>query len=203
MTLDVVRLSTPLQALVDARLDTIERMLLGVVPRQDRLAIARDVETQIFEQLQDRGTAELTREDVLAVLATLDPPEAYLPEESDDSPHGTRALPNLPSASARSRSSSASSARVSGILGIVTLIVAILLPIFVCVAAVAFESEWVLLIGGGFALSVVLTGAILSLILAARAGLRKGWAITGLVLSLLTIPALVVASFLSMAVATG
>ena len=88
MTVATTQLSESLQVLVDARLDTIDRMLLGRVPRADRLAIVRDLETQIFELLQerDRDAGELGRDDVLAVLSSLDPPEAYLPEETDEGP---------------------------------------------------------------------------------------------------------------------
>ena len=39
---------------------------------------------QIHEQLQERDDEELTRDDVLAVLARLDPPEAYIPDETED-----------------------------------------------------------------------------------------------------------------------
>ena len=79
-----IYLSESLQCLIDSRLDTIERMLLGRVARAERLAIVREVESQIHELLSERETDELSREDVLSVLARLDPPEAYLPEE--DSP---------------------------------------------------------------------------------------------------------------------
>src|SRR5262249_3020983 len=84
MTVASVQLSESLQALVDARLDTIDRMRLGRVPRQDRLAIVKEVETQVFEQLceRDADRAQLGREDVLAVLARMDPPEAYIPDEA-------------------------------------------------------------------------------------------------------------------------
>lgn len=75
------RLPRTLQKLVDARLDTIDRMLLGRLPRADRLAVTRDVEGQIFDLLGERPGNELDREDVLCVLAQLDPPEAYIPEE--------------------------------------------------------------------------------------------------------------------------
>src|SRR5262245_2628824 len=75
------RLPRHLQRLIDARLDTIDRMLLGRLPRADRLAVAREVEAQVHELLGERHGHELDREDVLAVLAQLDPPEAYLPEE--------------------------------------------------------------------------------------------------------------------------
>ena len=72
-----------MQALVDARLDTIDRMLLGRVARQDRLAIVREVESQIHDLLGEPRPRPLDRDDVLAVLARLDPPEAYLPEDLD------------------------------------------------------------------------------------------------------------------------
>ena len=39
MTVAPVRLPESLQALIDARLDTVDRMLLGRVPRPDRMAI--------------------------------------------------------------------------------------------------------------------------------------------------------------------
>jgi len=83
MTVTTAQISDSLQTLIDSRLDTIERMLLGRIPRQDRLAIVREVESQIHELLQANDSEELTREDVLAVLARLDPPEAYIPEESE------------------------------------------------------------------------------------------------------------------------
>src|SRR5262245_28692687 len=86
MTVATMPLLGSQQALIDARLDTIDRMLLGRVPRQDRLAIVKEVEAQVFELLQERDTEELDRDDVLAVLARLDPPEAYLPEEAGEEP---------------------------------------------------------------------------------------------------------------------
>src|SRR3954470_8508165 len=82
-TITSVRVPESLQALIDSRLDTIDRMLLGRLPRGERLEVVREVESQVFELLQERGGDEPTREDVLAVLARLDPPEAYLPEEGE------------------------------------------------------------------------------------------------------------------------
>ena len=37
-----------LQTLIDSRLDTIDRMLLGRLPRTERLEIVREVELQNF-----------------------------------------------------------------------------------------------------------------------------------------------------------
>src|SRR4051812_45381093 len=80
-TITQVRVPESLQALIDSRLDTIDRMLLGRLPRGERLEIVREGESQIFELLQEQAADEPTREDVLAVPGRLDPPEAYLPEE--------------------------------------------------------------------------------------------------------------------------
>jgi hypothetical protein len=81
-----VQATDALRAMIDSRLDTIDRILMGRVPRQDRLAIVREVESQIEELLQERSKEELSRDDVLEVLARLDPPEAYLPDDSDVEP---------------------------------------------------------------------------------------------------------------------
>ncbi len=79
-TLTSITLDPALQALVDARLDTIDRMLLGRVPRADRMGILKEVEAQIEELVAQKDPATLGREDILEVLGQLDPPEGYLPE---------------------------------------------------------------------------------------------------------------------------
>src|SRR5215217_7291486 len=81
-TLTAPLLAPTLQALIDLRLDTIDRLLLNHLPRQDRVNIVSEVEAQIFELLGEQGDDEPTRDDVLAVLARLDPPEAYVPEDA-------------------------------------------------------------------------------------------------------------------------
>ncbi len=93
-----LHLSGSMQTMIDSRLDTVERMLLGRVPRAERLAIVREVESQIHELLRECDAEELSREDVLAVLARLDPPEAFLPEhgELETPPAARRASLDLP-----------------------------------------------------------------------------------------------------------
>ena len=49
-----IQIPESLQALIDSRLDTIDRMLLGRLPRGERLEVVREVESQIFELLQER-----------------------------------------------------------------------------------------------------------------------------------------------------
>jgi hypothetical protein len=74
-------LNPDLRILIDERLDAIERILLRVqVSYSERRSIVSEVETQIFELLS-RKTDNPAREDVLAVLDSLDPPESYIPEE--------------------------------------------------------------------------------------------------------------------------
>jgi hypothetical protein len=116
-TMTAVRVSDGVQALIDARLDTIDRMLLGRVSRADRLAIVREVEGQIHDLLGERGADEPERDDVLAVLARLDPPEAYLPEEGQGGPAVVRmptAAPRVPS----DHVASSGAVRASGIVGL-------------------------------------------------------------------------------------
>lgn len=86
-TLTAAPLTDLQQALIDSRLDTIDRVLLGRVPRSDRVAIVREVESQIHELLAERDSTEISRDDVIEVLRRLDPPEAYLPDEGDDENH--------------------------------------------------------------------------------------------------------------------
>lgn len=78
-----VELTIPLRQLIDARLDNIERALMTQsMSRVDRQQVLAAIEEQIFEMLERTSEEEPTRDDVLSVLARLDPPEAYL-EPSD------------------------------------------------------------------------------------------------------------------------
>ena len=71
-------LSNALQAIIDNRLDAIDQNLLRAgIPRHQRRSIGEEVENQILEMLTRLEHDEWTREDVLTVLARLDPPEAY------------------------------------------------------------------------------------------------------------------------------
>jgi hypothetical protein len=74
-------LNPELRNLIDTRLEAIDRILLRVETGwSERRSIVDEVETQIYELLARRGPAP-SEADVLAVLGTLDPPEAYIPEE--------------------------------------------------------------------------------------------------------------------------
>jgi hypothetical protein len=77
-------LSPELRKLIDARLEAVDGVLTRAqIAWSERRSIVGEVETQIYELLSRRSPVP-TREDVLAVLASLDPPESYIPEELRD-----------------------------------------------------------------------------------------------------------------------
>jgi hypothetical protein len=86
MTATIAELKRPLRNLIDNRLDGIDRILIEAgASRAERGNILSDIEGQIYEMLRAGvGEEEPTRRDVLDVLAKLDPPEAYAPEEQRD-----------------------------------------------------------------------------------------------------------------------
>ena len=185
MIVGSAQLTEATQALIDARLDTIDRMLLGRVPRQDRLAIVREVEGQIHELLQDRDGEELSREDVLAVLGRLDPPEAYLPDDETRmvAPSRVRATVATNTVLRPDRSRRA---RVAGILGLVGLGITLITPVIYIVTALT-ESEAVMIVGVFGSLFTSFVCGALGIILASFARLRGAWAVVGLVLGIFAI----------------
>jgi hypothetical protein len=183
MTLATVQLSEALEVMIDSRLDTIDRILMGRVPRQDRLTIVREVESQIHELLRERGRDEPSRDDVLAVLARLDPPEAYLPDAREGGPvSAPREMPTR-----ATRPSFKDDARVghaSGMLGLGAIaLLLVMLPLNYLIAAL-FHSEAVLIVLGGGTVLLVLVAALLGLVLGILS--RKGsvWSVVGIVTSL-------------------
>lgn len=117
-TLAAAPLTESQQMLIDSRLDTIDRVLLGRVPRSDRVAIVREVESQIHELLAERDSAEISRDDVIEVLRRLDRPEAYLPEDAEiaDVPRSPLKVSPITSRSATPRCGN--HGLIGGILGL-------------------------------------------------------------------------------------
>jgi hypothetical protein len=196
MTLATVQLSEALEAMIDSRLDTIDRILMGRVPRHDRLMIVREVESQIHELLHESGGDEPTRDDVLAVLARLDPPEAYLPDASEGGPVSVHK--GMPTRAARP--SLKDDARVgwwSGMLGLgANALLFILVPLTYLIA-IGFHSEAPLVIVGGPTVLLVFVAALLGLVLGILTRKSGVWAIVGIVMSLLA-PVLAFAIFAAM-----
>jgi hypothetical protein len=185
--MDMTVTSGASQMLIDARLDAIDRALLGRVSRPERLNVVGEVEARIHELLADRcgPGVEPARDDVLAVLARLDPPEAYLPEgfEPDDEP---RAI----SRPARPRPASAPAAapgldpvriaRYGGVLGLASLATVLLIPIsYFLSILIQNDIPLILVLFGGGTLMILGGGAGVVLSLVSR--LASGWAVAGLV----------------------
>jgi hypothetical protein len=178
LALATERLPRSLQRLIDARLDTIDRMLLGRLPRADRLAVTREVESQIYELLGERLGNELDREDVLVVLAKLDPPEAYIPEEGGF--EATAVL--LPARATRPapRTGESRTAMVLGILGLGILALVLLWPLtFVAIHLSGVGQIGLLLLGAESALMMLAGAPVFVLSLLWRHS--GGWAILGMV----------------------
>ncbi|HVW01704.1 MAG TPA: hypothetical protein VHB77_15240 [Planctomycetaceae bacterium] len=166
----------PLQELIDARLDTIERMLLGRVPRSDRLAIVNEVESQIHELLGDRDPQLLTSDDVLEVLRRLDPPEAYLSNnpiagDAQERPPVRRPA-TLPAAPAAARPAARREGVIGGILGLSAL-GSLLLAVPLYLIAVFAGSEIILFVGLGFLCLITIVSSICGFIFSIR-GRRDG-----------------------------
>ena len=180
-----IQLSTALQSLIDSRLDTIDRMLLGRVGRGERLAIVREVESQIDELLGEREEDELSREDVLAVLGRLDPPEAYLPDELESEGHGeVRTMVRPPVRVARHGDQGV--ARASGLLGLGSLFALMLLILSYCVG-MHLQSELVLFVGGGLSIPCTFVCCVLSITLGIYARKSGVWALVGMVTGSVTL----------------
>lgn len=174
-------LAPVLQALIDARLDTIDRLLLNHLPRQDRVNIVSEVETQIFELLGESPGEEPTRDEVLAVLARLDPPEAYLPEDAAplDRPTTQRET-TRPFRNQQSATSNPQSARTGGILGLISLSFTLIVPASY-VVGLMLESWELALLGILLTGSTMFVTALLGIIFSLRTGLRGAWSVTGLI----------------------
>lgn len=185
------------RALIDTRLDTIDRMLLGRVPRADRLAIVKDVEAQIHEHLQESESDEIDRESVLAVLARLDPPEAYLPEEGELEPVETRIMVAPRSPRYGRSAKEPTIGKASGIVGIVALVSLLLIPL-AYLLGILLQSELLMIFGWGLGFFLSLVGGIVGLVLGACARPRGAWSVTGMVTGGLAILASLVAGVLVM-----
>ena len=162
-------LANAVQSLIDARLETIERMLMGRVPRSDRLAISSD--------------------DMLEILRQLDPPEAYLANEIQVSEPARefRAVYKPNPIAGKPVSGVGSEARIGGITGLCSLGLILMAPIPYLVAS-TFNSEILLLFGlGGFAL-LGIAASIVALILSIRCRRQGLMPILGLVAASLSLP---------------
>ncbi|WZO95745.1 hypothetical protein EP7_002713 [Isosphaeraceae bacterium EP7] len=191
MTVTAMRLDDALQALVDARLDTIDRMLMGHLPRRDRLAIVQDVEGQIDEMLDGLGTEGVTREALMSILARLDPPEAYIPEPEGREMVVPPRRVSMPADLGVDRRAPATGlarpAKASGIVGLISLVGGALGTVLGYVLALMTGSMVLFYLGCFGSLGAMLCGGTVAITLAAC--FRRGgeWATVGLVTGILAV----------------
>lgn len=173
------------QILIDARLDTIDRMLLGRMSRADRLAIVQEVESQIHDMLGGFHGDSLTREQIVDVLRRLDPPEAYLPE-GDEDVSIARPMPRRASSQAAARPMASPARReglIGGILGVVSFAMLLVVPALTHGIAMLFNSEVMLLVGLPLGTLAGLATSIFALVLSIR-GRKEGlWPLSGMILA--------------------
>jgi len=182
---DMPNLAPALQSLVDARLDAVDRMLLGRISRQERLDVVGEVEGRIHELLREclGAGGEPSREDVLAVLARLDPPEAYLPEDAMET---KTTAPSRAPRTAREIAPPASAAdssrftRFNAGLGIMSVAMVCMVPLGY-VIALPFRSDMTLLVFWMIGWSFMFVGGLISVALAAVNRLADVRAVVGLV----------------------
>lgn len=132
--MQVMELSGTVRQLIDARLDAIERALMASgMTRGDRSQIVSAIEEQIVEMLNQQGSDEPTREDVLQVLAQIDPPEAYLDVNSMGAPDMASVVESgghrRPAPAARQELAKRPAETESAVMGIIGLVLTGLLCI--------------------------------------------------------------------------
>jgi hypothetical protein len=190
-TAEMIATMNAARILIDARLDAIDRALLGRVSRAERLDVVGEVESRIDELLRERcgPGADPSREDVLAVLARLDPPEAYLGDQDESSPTPRERASARPTSGPVSSPAAGVSERrswLSGISGIVAISASVLglvaLTISISIGSVALFVGGV----GGGAVTSIAAGAT-AIVLAVKGEFRTGWAIAGLTLGVVSI----------------
>ncbi|WP_165249748.1 hypothetical protein [Paludisphaera soli] len=176
--------------LIDARLDAIDRALLGRVSRAERLDVVGEVESRIDELLQGRvgSGREASRDDVLAVLSRLDPPEAYLGDEAVEphrDPFAGRPT-SAPRVVAAERDGTSPIARASAILGGAALASFAFLPIGYGVA-VGLGSETFLFAVWGLVGLFMLLGGTVAVVLASFGGVERPASLVGLICGILAV----------------
>jgi hypothetical protein len=190
------------RALIDARLEAVERALIGRLSRSERLDIVGEVESRIDELLRERcgSGIEPTREDVLAVLARLDPPEAYLDFESGEEtrqPSFERAMNRPGSATFVNDDKLKRRSLYGGICGIVGVVFALISPGFILLS-VNTNSAFFLYFGFGGCVFTCMTMGAAAIVLSAMGELRSGWSIAGLVLGVISALLSLIGLFLMM-----
>ena len=182
-----IYLSESLQSLIDSRLDTIDRMLLGRAARAERLAIVREVESQIHELLGERESEELSREDVLAVLARLDPPEAFLVESFESEGRMPVRGVSYQQPDRSTRRDIKGAARASGMLGMAALSLLLLVPVSYLLAILFESSDTPVILTAATASICMLVCGVVGIVTGVYARKSGVWALIGIATSVLAL----------------
>lgn len=187
--------------LVDYRLDLLDRILIGLVARAERVEIVRGVESRIEAMLADLNEPEPSDEQVLQLLSRLDPPEALIPKIAAaqvipaSGPGGL--LSDLWGAPSPSRRPVLKVVRIACGLAALAFLLLLAAPYFYIVASVGGEEYLAYAILGTFVLLLLATSIAAAVTaIYALSQLRRrngthtgyGWATAALVIS--TIPML-------------
>lgn len=175
------------QSLLDCRLDLLDKMLVGVLPRGRRLEFVRGIELRILQQLSALTTGEPTEEQMLAALSQCEPLETVLATALS-----TARSPAIPQAEAAAALNllvtprpQLKIARIAGFLGVASLLLLLAAPYFYLAAMLSadyFGEVWaylllgtilVLLLGAGMAASG--TGLVALWKLRRRRGTHTGY----------------------------
>ncbi len=151
--------------LIDCRLDLLDRLLSGLLPRELRLELVRGAEQEILARLAESDIRSPTDQQVLAVLRNCEPPEAILAAVMAE--NGASTLGN------HSRESSAAiclmatrrpllkTAKMSGAFGAASLVLLFAVPwvyLFAMVGASTFDETLSFVIFGTYLVLLSLTG---------------------------------------------
>ncbi|HQU44114.1 MAG TPA: hypothetical protein PK867_14940 [Pirellulales bacterium] len=183
--------TTTTQQLIDQRLDAIDRALLGLLPRNDRLTIVTQLETRLRELAAASPAVEAHQRSPVECAASADAAHFGAPAESALLRPGV--TPHIP-AGAKTLSARLKRSRLalsSGVLGIVALVALFVFPISMTAVSMfgeLFEEAAIVLLGAHLATLVICGTLAVALgiaglvVLNRRAGqlAGHGWAITGL-----------------------
>ncbi|HVA50923.1 MAG TPA: hypothetical protein VNH11_31565 [Pirellulales bacterium] len=179
------------QQLIDQRLDAIDRALLGLLPRNDRLTIVTQLETRLRELAAASPAVEAHQRSPVECATSADAAHFGAPAESALLPPGVAPLIPAGAKTLSARLKRSRLALSSGVLGIVALVALFVFPVSFAVISTfgeRFEEAAMVLLGahlatvaicGTLAVALGIAGLV---VLNRRAGqlVGHGWAITGL-----------------------
>ncbi|MCY2964106.1 MAG: hypothetical protein NT069_10755 [Planctomycetota bacterium] len=151
--------------LIDCRLDLLDRLLAGLLPRESRLELVRGAEQEILTKLAESDLSSPTDQQVLAVLRNCEPPEAILAAVMAESAGSTLGNHSRESSAAiclmATRRPLLKTAKLSGAFGAASLVLLLAVPwvyISVMVSASFLGETFVYVMYGTYLAMLALAG---------------------------------------------